>query len=43
MKVRDLKDERGTFETRPVEWTEPMHLGQLSYIELEQRLAEIPS
>ena len=41
VKGRDLKDSRGNYEMSQPDWTEPVHLGQLSYIELEARLAEL--
>lgn len=38
-KVRDLKDDKGDYKVSKPNWTEPVHLGQLSYIQLEARLA----
>ena len=40
-KDRDLKDARGTLTIGRSEWTEPTHLGQLSYVDLEAQLAEL--
>lgn len=42
-KDRDLKDGKGDFRISPPEWTEPTHLGQHSYVDLETRLAEMDS
>jgi deoxycytidylate deaminase len=39
LKTRELKDEQGKFVIGPLEWTEPTHLGRMSYTELEAQLA----
>jgi deoxycytidylate deaminase len=38
-KVRDLKDAAGDYGISKPNWTEPVHLGHLSYTQLEGRLA----
>jgi len=40
-KDRALKDERGSHRIGRPEWTEPTHLGQLSYLDLEAKIAGI--
>lgn len=39
-KMRDLKNAQGDFQIAKPEWAEPVHLGRLSYIELEKQLVE---
>jgi deoxycytidylate deaminase len=39
-KVRELKNDQGDYHVSKPEWAEPVHLGRMSYIELEKRLVE---
>ncbi len=39
-KIRELKNDDGNYEVASPEWAEPVHLGRVSYVELEARLSE---